>query len=181
VTFEELEHAIRAACDVVGDTEVVVFGSQAILGTHRNAHVDLRQSVEADISPLKHPELVDAIDGALGEGSQFHSTFGFYVHGVPVETATLPKGWRVRTAKVCTAGTRGNIGWCLDGADLAASKLAAFREKDREFVRILLREQYITARKLIGRIRLLPQTGERTLTLVKWVDLTAKELRGEGG
>lgn len=180
MTFEELEHAIRATCDVADDNEVVVFGSQAILGIHRDAHPDLRQSVEADISPLNHPERVDAIDGALGEGSQFHATFGFYVHGVPIETATLPRGWKARMAKVSTSGTGENTGWCLDGDDLAASKLAAFREKDREFVRILLREKYITARKLIARIRLLPLKEGIKQKLVKWVDLTARELRHEG-
>jgi hypothetical protein len=34
MTREELEHAIRAACDVSGDDEVYVFGSQAILGQY---------------------------------------------------------------------------------------------------------------------------------------------------
>ena len=35
MTRAELEHAIRAACDVSGDDEVYVFGSQAILGDTR--------------------------------------------------------------------------------------------------------------------------------------------------
>jgi len=63
---DQLEHAIRAACDVSGDTELLVFGSQAILGSH----------------PL-----------ALGELSLFHQTHGFYVHGVSIEAAILPDGW----------------------------------------------------------------------------------------
>ena len=33
MTRDQLEHAIRAACDVAHDTELIVFGSQAILGT----------------------------------------------------------------------------------------------------------------------------------------------------
>ena len=33
MTRDQLEHAIRAACDVAEDTELIVFGSQAILGT----------------------------------------------------------------------------------------------------------------------------------------------------
>lgn len=37
MTREELEHAIRAACDVSGDDEVYVFGSQAILGQYPDA------------------------------------------------------------------------------------------------------------------------------------------------
>jgi hypothetical protein len=31
MTRDQLEHAIRAACDVSNDTEVLIFGSQAIL------------------------------------------------------------------------------------------------------------------------------------------------------
>jgi hypothetical protein len=37
MTREQLEHAIRAACDVTGDNEVYVFGSQAILGQYPEA------------------------------------------------------------------------------------------------------------------------------------------------
>jgi len=37
MTRAELEHAIRAACDVAGDPEIWVFGSQAILGEHPDA------------------------------------------------------------------------------------------------------------------------------------------------
>jgi hypothetical protein len=42
MTREELEHAIRAACDAAGDTEVWVFGSQSILGQHPEAPEALR-------------------------------------------------------------------------------------------------------------------------------------------
>ena len=50
MTFEQLEHAIRAACAVSEDSEVIVFGSQAILGGFPEAHHDLRQSMEADVT-----------------------------------------------------------------------------------------------------------------------------------
>jgi hypothetical protein len=91
VTREELEHAIRAACDVADEDQVYVFGSQSILGQFPDAPSALRMSAEIDVSPKAHPERVDAIDGALGELSAFHTAFGFYVHGVPIETATLPQ------------------------------------------------------------------------------------------
>jgi len=35
------------------------------------------------------------------------------------------------------------IGWCMEAHDLAASKLIAFRDKDRAFVRRLLIEEMI--------------------------------------
>ena len=51
MTREELEHAIRAACDIAQDHEVYVFGSQSILGQHPDATPTLRVSVDVDISP----------------------------------------------------------------------------------------------------------------------------------
>jgi hypothetical protein len=85
-----------------------------------------------------------SIDGALGELSQFHTTRGFYVHGVAIESATLPRGWFDRTVAVShPVSTRGYTGHCLEAHDLAASKLVAYRPKDRDFVRVLLAEGLI--------------------------------------
>lgn len=127
MTRDQLEHAIRAACDVAGDAELLIFGSQAILGEHPDAPPQMRASIEVDLQFLNHPELVDLIDGALGELSQFHATHGFYVHGVSVESVTFPSGWQGRTVRVSDPrGTRGNTGYCVEAHDLAASKLFAY-------------------------------------------------------
>ncbi len=134
MTREELEHAIRATCDVVGDAELWVFGSQSILGQHPEAPEAVRMSIEVDVDPKNRPELVDRIDGVLGEGSPFHETHGFYVHGVSIETAVVPRGWQQRTKVVRNENTLGATGYCLEAHDLAVSKLAAWRDKDREFV-----------------------------------------------
>ena len=100
MTREELEHAIRAACDISGDDELWVFGSQSILGECPEAPEALRASIEVDVAPKNLPDQVDAIDKELGELSMFHSTHGFYVHGVSIEAATLPEGWRDRVHAV---------------------------------------------------------------------------------
>lgn len=175
MTREELEHAIRAACDVADETEVYVFGSQAILGQFPDAPEALRMSAEADIAPKNFPERADVIDGALGELSMFHDTHGFYVHGMDLSGATLPAGWEDRAIKVQSSATRQNIGWCLEAHDLAASKLAAFRDKDREFVRALIAEGMLSPQKIARRIRLLP--AENTGRLLTWVKITASELK----
>jgi hypothetical protein len=57
LTREQLEHAIRAACDVSGDTEIWIFGSQAILGQFPNAPESLRTSIEVDVQPKNNPVL----------------------------------------------------------------------------------------------------------------------------
>ena len=181
MTRDELEHAIRAACDVAGDDAVYVFGSQAILGQFPDAPADLRQSVEVDVCPRTRVDRVDEIDGAIGELSRFHQAFGFYVHGLSLEAAKLPAGWKKRVIPVRDdVGTRGKTGLCVEAHDLAASKLAAFREKDRDFVRVLLKERLIKERVLRARIRSLRLPAEETERRVKWVKLTAGGLRAEG-
>ncbi|OFV85466.1 MAG: hypothetical protein A2W26_00245 [Acidobacteria bacterium RBG_16_64_8] len=183
MTREQLEHAIRAACDVADDTEVYVFGSQAILAEHPRAPAALRKSIEVDVSPRHRVDRVDAIDGAIGELSLFHQTHGFYVHGVPIEEAAkLPDGWRERVVPVGGPETTfGKLGWCLEGHDLAASKLAAFRDKDRDFVRVLLREGLTEADVLLQRIATLPLLAEDKARLTDWVRLTAGALKKRPG
>ena len=58
----ELEHLIRAAAAVTNEYEIVVIGSQSILGAVADPPAALLQSMEADCYPLKQPELADLID-----------------------------------------------------------------------------------------------------------------------
>lgn len=175
--YDQLEHAIRAACDVAGDSELLIFGSQSILASYPSAPEALRASIEVDVQAKNRPEMTDHIDGALGQDSQFHSTHGFYVHGVSIEAATLPAGWAERTVAVSDpVGTRGGVGECLEAHDLAASKLVANREKDRVFVTTLLSEALIDDEILIERICVLPVTDEVRDRLIRWVTITTAEL-----
>ncbi len=177
MTRDQLEHAIRAACDVSQDTELWIFGSQAILGEFPDAPESLRASIEVDVQPKNRPEAADAIDGAMGELSMFHQTHGFYVHGILIESAKLPDGWKQRAVPVSDPGTtRGNTGWCVEAHDLAASKLAAYREKDREFVRLLLIEKMIAVKILAERISLLNVEEQLRERLLNWIKITSEEL-----
>jgi hypothetical protein len=176
--YDQLEHAIRAACEVAGDNELLIFGSQAVLGNFPSAPASLRASIEVDVQAKNRPEMTVHIDGALGEGSRFHATHGFYVHGVSIETATLPEGWFDRTVAVTDpVGTRGNVGYCIEAHDLAASKLAAFREKDRLFVITLLKERLIDVTLLKHRISTLPADDAIRNRLVRWVVAIDEELQ----
>jgi hypothetical protein len=176
VTRDELEHVIRAACDIAKDDEVFIFGSQAILGQYPDAPEPLRMSAEADIWPKNRDDLGEALN-SIGEDSTFHHRFGYYVHGVPItEAAKLPANWAMRTIHIRNANTDDKTAYCLEAHDLAASKLAAFREKDRDFVRVLLAEKLITPRKLIARVRRLPVDEKMRERLVLWVDRTVREL-----
>ncbi|HSF16231.1 MAG TPA: hypothetical protein VLK65_11830 [Vicinamibacteria bacterium] len=108
---QDLEHIIRAAAEIAKDTEIVVIGSQAILGSFPDAPDELLVSVEADVYPKNRPERAELIDGSIGEGSPFHDAFGYYAQGVDEKTAILPRGWKERLVAVRNENTRGHTGW----------------------------------------------------------------------
>jgi hypothetical protein len=85
MTRLQLEHIIRAAA-IANDPEIVVIGSQAVLGEFPAAPPELLVSMEADIYPRRHPELSELIDGSIGEGSPFQNTFGYFAYGIGPKT-----------------------------------------------------------------------------------------------
>jgi hypothetical protein len=106
MTREELEHIIRACGAVTNPYEFIIVGSQSILGSVPNPEDVFTMSAEADIYPLQAPELAEKIEGALGEGSQFHETYGYYAQGVGPDTAVLPAGWMNRLHRIQNAATK---------------------------------------------------------------------------
>ncbi|KJS28624.1 MAG: hypothetical protein VR64_23905 [Desulfatitalea sp. BRH_c12] len=72
--------------------------------------------------------------------------------------------------------TRGNTGLCVEVHDLAASKLAAYREKDKEFVRLLLIEKMIDVKGLFERVGSLNIEEQLRERLLRWVRITVEEL-----
>lgn len=137
---EAFEHAVRAAGAILGEPEVLVIGSQAL---HASVSSELppaaARSIEADVAALDDPDAskADLIDGAIGEASMFHETFGYYAQGVTSSTAVLPEGWSDRLVRFETPATNGVVAWCLEVHDLWISKAVASRPKDREFCRAL--------------------------------------------
>lgn len=152
MTREQLEHVIRAAATIADDNEIVVIGSQAVLGQFPDAPADLRKSMEADVWPKNHPERWELVDGSIGELSPFHETFGYYAQGVGPETAILPDGWQERVVRVETLRTRGAVGLCLEIHDLVISKYVAGREKDMEFVRAVIANGMVDEETLHARL-----------------------------
>jgi hypothetical protein len=168
---DQLEHAIRTACQIIERPEVIVVGSQAILGSFGEDELpaDATMSVEVDILPIANSNdetahLADLIEGVAGEFSTFEQLHGFSIDGVDLETSTLPDGWRDRLVKVQNANTAAPAGqpqftgWCLDKEDLCVAKLCAFREKDRNFVAALLEARLVKAGVIHER---LPSVEER--------------------
>lgn len=165
-----LEHILRAASAITKEREFIVIGSQAILGQYPNAPASLLASIEADVYPRHAPDRSELVDGAIGELSAFHQTFGYYAHGVDETTATLPAGWAERLVPIENANTGGAVGWCLEAHDLAISKLVAGRERDDQFLLVLLREGMVEPAVIAGRLDTVPLPDARVQDLRKRLD-----------
>jgi hypothetical protein len=183
VNRNQLEHLIRAAAGNADVREIVVIGSQSILGAFPNAPEDLLVSMEADVFPKDRPELSIVIEGSIGERSMFHETFGYYAHGVDETTAILPIGWQERLVRVENENTRGNIGWCLDPHDLAISKLVAGREKDLSFIASLIRHGMVSEAILRERLSTIDFTAKdgKARSLTRLDQIARSVLGNESG
>lgn len=157
----QLEHVLRAAGAITDEREMLVLGSQAILGSLENPPHETLRSIEADLCPRDSPEKADLISGSIGEITYFHDTFGYYAHGLPPEACALPEGWRSRLRAYRNQNTGGVTGWCLDLHDLICAKLVAGREKDLEFVAALVRNGYATIASIRERAAALPAPDQR--------------------
>jgi hypothetical protein len=148
----ELEHIIRASGDIARDDEIVIIGSQSILGQFPDAAMRLLASMEADVYPNHRPDLANEVDVAIGEGSSFHELHGYYAQGVGPETAVLPRGWNDRLIVVKNENTNGIAGLCLEVHDLAISKFVAGRAKDLEFIQELIRHEMVRKEIMLTRL-----------------------------
>lgn len=178
----ELAHILRAACNVTSDPEILVIGSQAILGSFGEDELpsDVVRSIEADIAFFDDPDerKSDAVDGAIGEESLFHETNGVYGQGVGLSTAVLPEGWRSRLVAFDDPESEPSRALCLEPHDLVVSKLVAGREKDRAFARELLAHGLVDPLILSERTALLPSPGAVKRRVLTWIE-AATPGRGE--
>jgi hypothetical protein len=154
VRNDQLALGIAEACRILHEPYVVVFGSQAILGSFGNAELPtaVTRSREMDVSPWREfvgnasrDEIADAISAVnveLGEDSAFDYQHGFYVEAISKETVVLPDGWDNRLVRFESSQlqqTYGVVGFCLDPHDLCVAKALAGREHDRIFVSELIK------------------------------------------
>lgn len=158
---EQFEHVIAAAAEVSGEREIVVIGSQAILGNVDEPPRSMLVSMEADVYPRNDPRKADEIDGSLGDGSQFQGTYGYYAQGVGPETVVAPAGWEERLVRVeipaRVGQATGPVALCLEIHDLVLAKCAAGRDRDWEFARDAMAADLVKAAELLRRIEDLPE------------------------
>lgn len=151
----EFDHAIRAAGSILGESEILVIGSQAVHGSiSGDLPAEAERSVEVDIVAFDDADAskADLIDGSIGEASTFHETFGYYAEGVSETTAVLPTGWRDRLVRYESPMTNGVVAWCLELHDLWLAKAIAGRPKDYEFCRALAADGLVNEDTLVTRL-----------------------------
>ncbi len=161
---EDFEHVIGAAANVTGEDAFVVIGSQAILGLIADPPAALLTSMEVDLYPRGDAEKADLIDGALGDGSQFHRQFGYYAHGVGPETARAPAGWLRRLDPVPIpprgGSSRRPVAYCIEIHDLVLAKCAAGRDRDWDYAATALSEGLVSLDILTDRVPTMPVSPE---------------------
>lgn len=171
----ELAHLLRAASTITGDPEILLVGSQSILGSFDEDDLpdEAVGSVEADVAffgPDAARKSLE-VDGAIGEDSAFHQMYGYYAQGVEVDgLVALPTGWEDRVVIWRSYSSAPGRAHCLERHDLAVSKLAAFREKDLEFVQSLLDAGLLVSATLAERIAATPAIAPpHRRRLLAWV------------
>jgi hypothetical protein len=175
---EELAHVLRAAANILGQTDFLVIGTAAILGSYEEELLPTRatQSREADLAPFdEDPDGNKSmlIEGALGLGSEFEKYNTYYADGVDFRTAIAPYGWQQRLVLYDPPLAAPGRGWCLEPYDLAAAKLSAGRAKDFEFVAALLEAKIIDRPNLLARLTLLPKdrvSAAKMKQAINWLE-----------
>jgi hypothetical protein len=183
----ELEHIIRAAGEIAKVQKVIILGSQAILAQFPNLSEPLSESdgsqislmiqnreillrsIEADIMIPDSEEKTEMVEGAIGELSLFHNTFGYYAQGVDLTTSKLPEGWESRLVEICNDNTNGISGLCLEIHDLIISKLFAGRKKDIDFFKAAVNLGLLSRETLIERMNKTSMSDNRKRIIENYI------------
>jgi hypothetical protein len=152
---QEVDHVLRAAGRITGETQFIIIGSQSLHGRYPDLPDSIVRSFEVDLIASKNADRTEWLN-AIGVYSPFHESFGYYADPVDHKTATLPKGWKKRLVDLPAGDTEGVQGLCLDPHDLAIAKYVARREKDIVFTRELANRGIVSRDHLLA---LLDQTS----------------------
>lgn len=120
---------------VLSKNEVpVIVGSQALFAQTDHPPLIVRESRECDFLLFdgKASER-DTINREFGIFSSFAGEKGYYADALGLATVVLPDGWQERLVPLVDPEGK-VVAKCLDIYDLAASKIAAGRPKDIEFL-----------------------------------------------
>lgn len=171
---QQFEHVLRAVSRIAQDADVLVIGSQSILGTYTEDELPIEAtgSMEVDAAFFDDPDEMKSgvVDATIGELSSFHNEFGYYPQGVSVNTGVFPEGWRDRLVVYETAATAPGRGLCLEPHDCVVSKLVRFEEKDQNFAEALVAAGLIDLDILTERLATLPAGKPFIERIGNWIN-----------
>jgi hypothetical protein len=174
MTREQLAHVLRTVAKIADDNDVLVIGSQSILGSYPEDELppEATGSMEVDTAFLTDPDdaKADLVDVNIGELSEFHQEFGYYPQGVSVNTGVFPAGWRDRLVTFQTSSSEPGRGLCLEPHDCILAKLVRFDEKDVNFAVALVRAGQINLDILAERAGTLPAHPAVIERIRIWID-----------
>lgn len=157
---KSIDHILRAAAEITGQTKSVLVGSGAVIARRRNIPLDMMATPEIDIYAVDAAdvELVsEQIDGSIGQGSQFHSEFGYYGDGISPATAKMPADWTERAIEYRGAECPGVIAIVPEENDVALAKLAAWRDKDQTWLTEGIKAGVLSLERMVRRLDLMPE------------------------
>ncbi|WP_186102769.1 DUF6036 family nucleotidyltransferase [Burkholderia gladioli] len=129
--LEHLRRILAEAHKVSHHTEYLIAGSLSVLGVKADIPDAMSLSIDVDFYPLRDPERAGEIARTLGEGSAFHTQYGYYLDPIHPELPTLPRSWRSRIVEHDFGDVKAMF---LEVNDTAVSKYTRGAENDFRWI-----------------------------------------------
>src|SRR5665213_866897 len=151
--LKDLTSLFEGARRLINHSEFVVVGSLSILGVVDGSYVPARMLMSNDVDCFTRtdPGRIFEVNAALGQGSEFEATHGYYLDPISPALPTLPENWQHRLVRVPLDD--GLVAYFLDPNDAAVSKYARGEPRDREWIRAGLKAGLINAAIISSRFR----------------------------
>ena len=141
ITPEDLTKAAEAVAEITGQSHIFIVGMASTAFSAPNVAGMLTDDIDL-FTPELETGFLDEVIAAVGEGSQFEATHGFYVERVGTWVLlTQPRGWMERALVLPHPTLMIHI---LHPLDLVYNKLEAGRKKDLEAVAQVLKAGPVT-------------------------------------
>lgn len=168
--LQQLERLLLETKARTGHTDYVVAGSLSIQGILLTRAIPERMLMSRDVDCFTRadPGRIFDLQVALGEGSAFDQTHGYYLDPISPLLPTLPSGWEGRLIHLDLS--EGLQVAFLEPNDAAVSKYARGDPRDREWLRAGLTAGLLSLPGIKSRFRdtmfLDDQEGERARRLL---------------
>ena len=132
-TRKDIERLLMAARNAINHRDYVIIGSLSILGARELPPPAMVRSPDVDLYPKNDPGRASEVADAIGLGSRFEATHGYYADAVSPRLPTVPEGWESRLVRI--AFESGVVAWFLHPNDAAVSKYVRGEARDRKWIR----------------------------------------------